>query len=71
MAYVTNANLTDTYIQSLITRNGFTSVINQEPFNEFGWLYAIQDLNGNVQGFGDMPSARDWLIQQYVIIQNS
>lgn len=70
MTYVLNADLTDAYIQSLIARNGFTSVIDQVPFNEFGWLYAIRDLNGNVQGFGDMPSARDWLVQQYVLMQN-
>lgn len=71
MAYVLNVDLTDAYIQSLITRNGFTSVIDQAPYNMFGWLYAIQDLNGNVQGFQDMPSARDWLVTQYVLIQNS
>jgi hypothetical protein len=71
MAYVLNTDLTDSYIQSLITRNGFSNIVSQSPYNEFGWMYAIEDLNGNVAGFTDLPSARDWLIQQYVIIQNS
>lgn len=71
MAYVLNADLTDAYIESLITRNGYTNVTSQPPYNEFGLMYIIMDLNGNIQGFGDMPSARDWLVQQYVLIQNS
>lgn len=71
MTYVLNTNLTNDYIQSLITRNGFTDVTSQSPYNEFGWLYGIMDLNGNVQAFQDMSAARDWLVQQYVLIQNS
>lgn len=71
MAYVLNVNLTDAYIQSLITRNGYTDVSHQSPYDEAGLLYVIQDLNGNINGFGDMPTTRDWLVQQYLIIQNS
>lgn len=69
MAYVLNADLTDTYIQSLMTRNGFTNTASEHP--EWGFLYVFKDLNGLETGFSDMPSARDWLIEQYVIIQNS
>lgn len=69
MAYVLNANLTDTYIQSLITRNEFTDVTaDHEDWNA---MYVIQDLNGQLNEFFDMSLLRDWLIQQYVIIQNS
>lgn len=66
--YVINDDLTDPYIQALITRNGFTDVT---PPDQDYPLYQIQDLDGNVQNCYDMPSARTYLIQKYLIIQNS
>lgn len=67
MSYVLIENLTDTYIESLISRNGFTNV----TVDGGNFLYSIQDLDGNVTNFQDMDSARRWLINNYVLIQNS
>lgn len=67
MTYVLNADLTDEYIQSLITRNGFSDVTAEV---QNGYLYVIQDLNGNQLNIGSMQDARDWLVMQYLIIQN-
>ena len=67
MAYVTNDNLDKTYIDSLIIKANFTNVTSQFP----GHLLAVQDLNNNVIFYNDFPSARDELILQFVIQQNS
>lgn len=69
MAYVTNNNLTDAYIQTLITRCGFTDVTAQHL--DWGEPYVIRDLNGQLNGMAAISVARDWLITQYLIIQNS
>lgn len=68
MAYVLVTNLTDAYIQTLITRNGFTDVTSQHP--GLG-MYVIQDLDGNLSVYRDMASIRDEMIRQYLIQQNS
>lgn len=67
MAYVTNANLTMAYIQTLVARNGFTDVTSNFP----GHFLCVQDLDGNVSFYNDIASARDDLIMKYVIQQNS
>lgn len=69
MTYVSNDNLTDAYIQSLITRCRFTDVTAENQ--DWGELYVIQDLNGQLTGIPAMSVARDWLISQYLIQQNS
>ena len=70
MAYVTNDQLTDAYITTLITRCGFIDLTAQYAA-AWGVLRVVQDLNGNIKSFSWLPDARDWLIDQYVIIQNS
>lgn len=70
MAYVPDNQLTDAYITTLITRCGFIDMTAQYAA-AWGVLRVVQDLNGNLKGFSWLPDARDYLIQQYVIIQNS
>lgn len=67
--YVVNADLTDSYVQYLISRNGFSDVTQANLIQEVP--YVIQDLNGNNWNFNNMAEARDWLIIQYMIQQNS
>jgi hypothetical protein len=55
------------YIQSLITRCGYTDVTE----NFSGRFLCVQDLDGNVIFYNDYASARDDLIMKYVIQQNS
>lgn len=69
--YVADKDLTNTYIQSLISRNGFIDVTLQyQSQNIDGWVYAIQDLEGSVSFYYDMASTRDDMIRKYLIIQN-
>lgn len=67
--YVPTANLTNAYIQSLIARVGWTDVTAQHP--DWGFMYIIQDLDGGLNGFGDMTSARTALINAYTLMTNS
>lgn len=73
MAYVPNNQLTNTYLQSLITRANFTDVTAQYyDASLVGVFFVIRDLNGVDTDFGaNHASVRDFCIQQYVIQQNS
>lgn len=73
MAYVPNADLTDAYIQTLITRANFVDATGEYYDPEWvGIYYVIRDLNGNDSFFNDnRSSVRDFCINQYVIQQNS
>lgn len=72
-AYVPNNQLTDEYVQTLITRAAFTDVTAEYyPPELVGIYYVIRDLNGQDNDFGpNMSGVRDFCIQQYVIQQNS
>lgn len=65
--YVLIADLTDEYIQELITRNGYTDVTQPDSY----YPYSIQDTDSNIDNFGSIQQARDWLITRYLIVQNS
>lgn len=65
--YILNANLDDAYIQELITRCGFTDVTQPGSY----WSYAIMDQDGITSNMGSINGARDWLIQKWLIQQNS
>ena len=67
MSYVISANLTMEYIQTLITRVGFTDVTESFPEH----FLCVQDLDGNVNFYHDLSAARDQLINAYLIQQNS
>lgn len=69
MAWILTENLTDAYVQSLITRNGFTNVTDQHP--EFGSPYVVEDLDGDILIYGDMNSARVGMLNSYRLIQDS
>lgn len=72
MTWVLNNDLTDDYIQSLRARCGFTDVTaTWNETNGSDWTYVIIDLDGTNHCFSDLSSARGFLIQQYVLIQNS
>ena len=68
MAYIPNNALTLEYVQSLITRCGFTDVSSEHPDEG---LISIRDLNDATSTFYDLASARDSLVLAYVIQQNS
>jgi hypothetical protein len=63
--YVLNENLTDEYIQELITRCGFTDITppDEQP-------YWIQDLDGGISITTNLPGVRNYLITQWLIQQN-
>lgn len=69
MAWVLVVDLTDAYIQSLISRNGFTDVTSQHP--EFGAPYVVEDLDGGITIYGDADGARKGMLQAYRLIQDS
>lgn len=73
MAYVPNNQLTNSYIQSLITRANFQDVTSQYYDPQWiGIYYVVRDLNGNDSFFDtNRAGVRDFCIQQYVIQQNS
>jgi hypothetical protein len=67
--YVPTANLTDAYIQSLITRVGWQDVTAQHPDWVSPGQYVLQDLSGNLTIYV-METARIALINAYVLMTN-
>lgn len=66
--YVPTPNLTDAYIQSLIARVGWTDVTAQNL--SWGYMYVFQDIDGGMNASNDMNSARNLLINAYVLMTN-
>lgn len=70
MAYVLNVDLTPEYIQTLIDRNGYVLLSTPDPTDPYT-QYNLQDLDGAVTNCWGMISARNFLVDRYVIMQNS
>jgi hypothetical protein len=71
VAYILDADLTNEYIQSLITRANFTDATGEYYPDLIGQMYIIRSLNGVETTYYDRGQIRDEMIRQYLIQQNS